>query len=79
MDFNSLQDWFGKFSHVQCFGMKHSKMNHSIFYCHTSSRKCAYLVVYVDDMFIIENDTLKNLPIEMTLVHSLSNKGSWST
>jgi len=28
----------------------------SVFYCHTSSEKCVYVIVYVDDMVIIEND-----------------------
>ena len=29
------------------FGMKQSEANYS-FYCHTSPRKCVYLIVYVD-------------------------------
>ncbi|RDX87093.1 hypothetical protein CR513_31475, partial [Mucuna pruriens] len=43
--------WFGKFSQVvQNFGMTRSEADHSIFYCHSSSSKCVYLVVYVDDI-----------------------------
>ena len=33
--------------------------NHSVFYCHTSPGKCVYLVVYVDDIVIIDNDVAK--------------------
>jgi len=56
----SSQAWFGKFnSVVQAFGMKRSVADHSIFYCHTSSSRCVYLVVYVDDIVITRNDQEK--------------------
>ena len=55
----SPQAWFGKFSHVHSFGLKRSKADHSVFYCHTSSWKCVYLVVYVNDIVITRNDSVK--------------------
>jgi len=56
----SLRALFGKFSSVvQAFGMKQSEADHLVFYCHTSSSRCVYLVVYVDDIVIIRNDQEK--------------------
>ena len=56
----SPRAWFGKFnSVVQAFGMKQSEADHSVFYCHTSSRRCVYLVVYVNDIVITGNDQEK--------------------
>jgi len=56
----SPRAWFGKFSHiVQLFGLKRSEADHSVFYCHTSPRKCVYLMVYVDDIVVIGNDATK--------------------
>jgi len=54
----SPRAWFGKFSSiVQKFGLRRSKADHSVFYKHTSPGKCIYLIVYVDDIVIIGNDT----------------------
>ena len=36
--------------------MTRSTANHSVFYHHTSSRKCIYLIVYGDDIVITGND-----------------------
>ena len=36
--------------------MTRSTSNHSIFYHYTSSGKCIYLIVYVDDIVIIGSD-----------------------
>ena len=36
--------------------MTRSTADHSVFYCHTSSGQCSYLVVYVDDIVITSND-----------------------
>ena len=48
---------FGRYSSVvQEFGMTRSKVDHSVFYHHTSSRQCIYLIVYVDDIVIMGND-----------------------
>ena len=56
----SPRAWFGKFSHiVQLFGLKRSEADHSVFYCHSSSGKCVYLIVYVDDIVITGNDATK--------------------
>ena len=53
----SPRAWFGLFSSVvQEFGMTQSTANHSVFYHHTSSRQCIYLIVYVDDIVITGND-----------------------
>jgi len=48
---------FGKFSRVvQNFGLKRCEADHSVFYGYTSSDKCVYLMVYVDDIVITRND-----------------------
>ena len=39
--------------------MKHDEVDHSIFYGHTSSGKCVYLIVYVDDIVITRNDATR--------------------
>ena len=53
----SHRAWFGHFSSmVQEFGMTRSTSDHSVFYHHTSSRQCIYLIVYVDDIFITASD-----------------------
>ena len=49
--------WFSRFrSVVQEFDMTRSTSNHSVFYHHTSSRQCIYLIVYVDDIVITGSD-----------------------
>ena len=49
--------WFGRFSSmVQEFGMTRSTVDHSVFYHHTSSGQCIYLIVYVDGIVITGND-----------------------
>lgn len=67
------------FSHVMLkFGLKWSKADYSEFYCHTSPRKCVYLVVCVDDIVITRNDVAKfSEQKEIKLVLSLSNQWSW--
>lgn len=52
--------WYGKFNSIvkKCW-LKHSEANHPIFYNHTSHGKCIYLIIYVDDIVIKENDTTK--------------------
>ena len=53
----SPQAWFSWFSSmVQEFGMIQSIANHSVFYHHTSTGKCIYLIVNVDDIVITSND-----------------------
>ena len=53
----SPRAWFSRFSSViQEFGMIRSTTDHSIFYHHSSTRQCIYLVVYVDDIVITGND-----------------------
>jgi len=39
--------------------MKHNEADHSIFYCHAFPRKCVYLIVYIDDIFITRNYATK--------------------
>ena len=41
---------------VQEFGMIRSTTDHSVFYHHTSTGQCIYLIVYVDDIIIIGSD-----------------------
>ena len=36
--------------------MTRSTVDHSVFYHHTSSGQCIYLIVYVDDIVIMGND-----------------------
>ena len=53
----SPRAWFGCFSSVvQEFGMLCSTADHSVFYHHSSSGQCIYLVVYVDDIVITGSD-----------------------
>ena len=53
----SPQAWFNRFSSVvQKFGMIRSAADHSIFYHHSSTGKCIYLIVYVDDIVITGSD-----------------------
>ena len=53
----SPRAWFGRFGFViREFGMTWSTTDHSVFYHHTSSRQCIYLIVYVDDNVIRSND-----------------------
>ena len=53
----SPQAWFSLFSFmVQEFGKTQSTSNHFVFYHHTSSGQCIYLIVYVDDIIITGND-----------------------
>ena len=53
----SPRAWFGRFSSVvQEFGMTQSTSDHSVFYHHTSSGQCIYLIVYVDNIVITSSD-----------------------
>ena len=53
----SPQAQFGRFSSMaQEFGMTPSISDHSVFYHHTSSRQCIYLIVYVNDIVITGSD-----------------------
>ena len=49
--------WFSRFSSVvQEFNMIRSTIDHSVFYHHTSTGQCIYLIVYVDDIVITGSD-----------------------
>ena len=53
----SPRAWLGRFSSVvQKFDMTQSTSDHSVFYHHTSSRQCIYLIVYVDNIVITGSD-----------------------
>ena len=53
----SPRAWFSRFSSVvQEFGMIQSAADHYVFYHHSSTGKCIYLIVYVDDIVIISTD-----------------------
>ena len=48
---------FSRFSSmVPEFGMIRSTIDHSVFYHHSSTRQCIYLIVYVDDIVITGSD-----------------------
>ncbi|KAL2329865.1 hypothetical protein Fmac_017446 [Flemingia macrophylla] len=71
----SPRAWFGKFSHVLGeFGMIRSESDHSVFYCHTSSDMCVYLVVYVDDIVITGNDADKIVQLKKHLFSHFQTK-----
>ncbi|RDX86688.1 Copia protein, partial [Mucuna pruriens] len=71
----SPRAWFGKFSQVvQNFGMTRSEVDHSVFYCHSSSGKCVYLVVYVDDIVITGNDDIKISQLKKYLFNHFQTK-----
>ena len=51
---SSPQACFSRFSSVvQEFGMIRSTADHSVFYHHSSTGPCIYLIVYVDGIVII--------------------------
>ena len=53
----SPRAWFSWFrSMVQEFGMIRSAADHSVFYHHSSTGQCIYLIVYVDDIISIGSD-----------------------
>ena len=53
----SPRAWFRRFSLVvQEFGMIRSTTDHFVFYHHSSTGQCIYLIVYVDDIIIIGYD-----------------------
>ena len=53
----SPRAWFSRFSSVvQEFGMIRIAADHSVFYHHSSTGKCIYLIVYVDDIVIAVSD-----------------------
>ena len=65
----SPRAWFGKFSQaVEEFGMQKSKSDHYIFY-RNSSLGIILLVVYVDDIVIIESDS-KGISYLKSFLHS---------
>ena len=53
----SSRAWCDCFSSVvQEFGMTRSTLNHFVFYHHTSSGECIYLIVYVGNIVITSSD-----------------------
>ncbi|RDX80698.1 Copia protein, partial [Mucuna pruriens] len=71
----SLRAWFGRFSQVvQNFRMTRSETDHSVFYCHSSSHKCVYLVVYVDDIVITGNYDMKIFQLKQYLFNHFQTK-----
>nr|KYP70981.1 Retrovirus-related Pol polyprotein from transposon TNT 1-94 [Cajanus cajan] len=54
----SPRAWFGRFSSALIeFGMTRCEADHSVFFLHSSSGLCIYLVVYVDDIVITGDDS----------------------
>lgn len=56
------------------FGLKWSEADHLVFYCHTSSRNCVYLTVYVDDIVIIGNDMTRIAQLKKHLFRHFQTK-----
>ena len=53
----SPRAWFDRFSSViQEFGMTWNTSGHFVFYHHTSSGQCIYLIVYVDNIVNTDSD-----------------------
>ena len=53
----SPRAWFSRFSSVvQEFGMIRNTSDHFVFYRHTSTGQCIYLMVYVNDIITTGND-----------------------
>ena len=53
----SPRAYFSRFSSmVHEFGMTRSTSDHSVFCHHTSLGQCIYLIVYMDNIFIIDSD-----------------------
>nr|KYP57489.1 Retrovirus-related Pol polyprotein from transposon TNT 1-94 [Cajanus cajan] len=53
----SPRAWFGRFSSALIeFGVTRCEADHSVFFLHSSSGICIYLVVYVDDIVITGDD-----------------------
>ena len=66
---------FGRFSSVvQEFGMTRSTSDHSVFYHHTSSGQCIYLIVYVDDIVITGSDQDALLKLKQHLFNYFQTK-----
>lgn len=54
----SPRAWFGRFSSALIqFGMTRCEADHSVFFLHSSNGQHIFLVVYVDDIVIIGDDT----------------------
>ncbi|RDX95942.1 Copia protein, partial [Mucuna pruriens] len=54
--------------------MTRSEVDHSVFYCHSSSNKCVYLVVYVDDIVITRNYYIKISQLKQYLFNHFQTK-----
>ncbi|RDX67894.1 hypothetical protein CR513_53177, partial [Mucuna pruriens] len=76
MDLNSPQelDLESLAQVVQNFMMTRSEADHFVFYCHSSSGKCVYLVVYVDDIVITGNDDIKISQLKQCLFNHFQTK-----
>nr|KYP55409.1 Retrovirus-related Pol polyprotein from transposon TNT 1-94 [Cajanus cajan] len=70
----SPRAWFSRFSTVvQQFGMTRSKVDHSVFYRH-STAWCIYLIVYVDDIVLTGSDHHDISQIKQHLCHHFQTK-----
>ena len=71
----SPRAWFGRFILIVLqFGMTRSEADHSDFYSHSSSDRCIYLVVYVDDIVIMGNDQEGIQKLKHHLFHHFQTK-----
>ena len=75
----SPRAWFRRFSSVvQEFGMIRSTIDHSIFYHHTSTSQCIYLIVYVDDIVITGWSIFRNSNNSSSVTFRQKNWGNSS-
>lgn len=74
--------WFSMFNHTtKVLRLKWSDANHSVFYCHTSLGKSVYLIIYVNDIVITENDTTRifQLKEHFLVIFTLKILVIWNT
>ena len=65
----SPRAWFGRFSlAMKKCSYSQSNGDHSLFYRHTKIEKITILIVYVDDIIIIENDSKERIKLEQELM-----------
>ena len=72
----SPQAWFSQFSLVvQEFGMIQRAADHFVFYHHSSTGKCIYLIVYLDDIVITGSDQYGIQKLKQHLFSHFQTKG----
>ena len=71
----SSRAWFGKFSQViKQSAYSQSNGDHTLFYKHSAKDKLTILVIYVDDIIITGNDSMKRAKLEQELKQEFAIK-----